>query len=103
LAEGFGLLAVKSKAERPLSHETEDPSTGVGVDAEVCEGRDHRSGVEVVKEAGNIKEQYAPDVPAPNGHLRFEAEERCGVRRGMVFPRAELGRWDEVVVAFVCA
>jgi hypothetical protein len=77
------------------------PSACCGVNAEVRESRDRRGGVEVVKEAGNIKEQYAPDVPASNGRLRFEAEESRSVWCGMVFPRTELRRADKAEVSFV--
>jgi hypothetical protein len=62
------------------------PGAGRGVDAEVCESRDHRIGVEVVKEMGNIEEEYASDISILNGRLRFEAEEGRGVWCGMVFP-----------------
>jgi hypothetical protein len=55
----------------------------------------------MIKEAGNIKEQYASDIPASNGRLRFEAEECCGVRGGMVFPRPELRGAYEVEMSFI--
>jgi hypothetical protein len=51
LAEGFGLFAVEVEAKGTLRHEAVDPGAGVGVDAQVCECRDRRSRVEVIKEA----------------------------------------------------
>jgi hypothetical protein len=44
----------------------------LGVDAEVSECRDRRGGIEVVEEAGYIKEEDASDISAPNGRLCFE-------------------------------
>jgi hypothetical protein len=80
-----------------------NPSAGCRVNAEVREGRDRRGGVEMVKEAGNVKEQDAPDIPSSNGHLRFEAEECRGVWCGVIFPRTKLRGADELKVAFICA
>ena len=97
------MFPVESEAKGTLRHEAVYPCAGVRVDAEVCECRDRRGRVEVVKKAGNVEEQNSADVPASNGHLRLVSEERGGVRRGVVFPRAELCGGDEVVIAFVCA
>jgi hypothetical protein len=73
------LFAVEVESEGSLRHEAVDPGAGVGVDAQVSEDRDRRSGVEVIKEAGNIEEEDSADISASNGHLCFEAEESGGV------------------------
>jgi hypothetical protein len=80
-----------------------DPSAGVQVDAKISEGRNHCGRVEVVKEAGNVEEEYTSDIPASNGHLCFVAKERGCVGCGMVFPRPKLHAADEVEVVFICS
>jgi hypothetical protein len=97
------LFPVEGEVEGTLRHEAVYPGAGVRVNAEVRECRDRRGGVEVVEEAGDIEEKNSADIPASNGHLRLVTEECGGVRRGMVFPRAELGWANEVVVSFVCS
>jgi hypothetical protein len=97
------LFAIEGEAEGTLRHEAVYPCTGIRVDAEVHECRDRHGGVEVVKEAGNVEEEDASDIPASNGHLRFVTEDRRGVWSGVVFPRSKLGGADEVEVAFICS
>jgi hypothetical protein len=57
----------------------------------------------VVKEAGNIKEEYSANISASNGHLHFVAKEHGGVGCGVVLPRPKLHAANEVVVMLVCA
>jgi hypothetical protein len=71
------------------------------VDAEVCEGRDHRGGVEVVEEAGDVEEENSSDIPASDGGLRFITEEGGSIRCGVVLPRPELHGANEGVVPLI--
>jgi hypothetical protein len=73
------------------------------VDAEVCECRDRRGGVEVVEEAGYVEEEDTSDVSASDSHLCLKAEKSGSVRCGVVFPRPKLHGADEGKVPLVCS
>jgi len=76
-AEGCGGVAVEVEAERLVGHEAVDPGAGGGVNAKAGEGVNGKGQVEVVKEAGDIKEEDGADPPCSDGLFCFMTK-GCG-------------------------
>jgi len=84
-------------------HETPNPSTSVGVNAETGEGVYGEGRVKMVKKARDVKEEDHPYAAHSNGLLGFMTECGGSVRSGVVGAGPKLSRTEEVEVVDVGA